>query len=218
MGEKGIQHRVAHLTHGLRGKTLVATAVWIASACASFGVLHALGEVGISVGKLTRDTTSVADVAPWTGGLSTLGLLAWAAAAGACFTAGMTLRARGTQMEQASYFLALSALAVVLLIDDGYLVHEYVAPTLFGAPEKVTLGIYVVLALAVAYRFRGVILAGRPLLLALATACFAASFLIDGYGLRHQDFTIEDYLKFVGLGTFVVYSLREAQRALTLSN
>jgi hypothetical protein len=197
-------------------RAVLAVAVWALAALAFFGVLVVLEEAVVNVGDLTRDTAAVADVPFWTGAISMLGLWIWAAVAGACFTAGMALRARGAHTERAWYLLGLSAISALMLFDDGYLGHENLVPSLLSTPfpERITLGALGLFALAVAYRFRKVILAGRPLLLILATACFAASFLMDGLGVKHGSFSIEDYVKFVGLGTFLVYSLREAHDAL----
>jgi hypothetical protein len=133
--------------------------------------------------------------------LSTLGLLAWAAAATACLIAGTALRVAGRQPQQAGFLLALGALTLFVLVDDAYLVHEVVAPEYFGVPEEATLALYLVPAAAVAYRWRRATLAGRPLLLILSTLCLANSYLLDA-GIIHGDLIIEDYLKYVGIGTF----------------
>jgi hypothetical protein len=195
-------------------RLVVAVAVWAMAALAFFGVLHVLDTLDLSVSKITRDTAVVADMPYWTGALSTLGLLAWAAAATACLIAGTTLRVVGGQPQQAGYLLALGALTLMLLMDDAYLVHEVVVPRYFGVPEEATLGLYLVAAAGVAYRWRRAILAGRPLLLGLSTVCLVGSYQLD-VGIIHGNLIFEDFLKYVGIGTFLFYCVREAHLSLS---
>jgi len=96
------------------------------------------------VGELTRDPTAVAGVPWWTGAISRLTNLLWAAAA-----ALNALAARAAPASHRSPLLLLAALCAALAVDDTLLVHESIMPG-HGVPEDLVLVLYAVVALVLA--------------------------------------------------------------------
>jgi hypothetical protein len=96
------------------------------------------------VGELTRDPTAVAGVPWWTGAISRLTNLLWAAAAALNASA-----ARTAPTSHRPPLLLLAALCAALAVDDTLLVHESIMPG-HGVPEDLVLVLYAVVALVLA--------------------------------------------------------------------
>ncbi len=95
-----------------------------------------------SVSDLTRDPTDVAGVPWWTGAISRLMALGWVVAATAALLASRHARA-----GQRPRLLVLGGLCAVSALDDSFLLHEEVLPSL-GLPENPFLVLYAVAGLA----------------------------------------------------------------------
>lgn len=185
---------------------------WCIVALGWAGLLAFLIASDTRVGNLLRDAVEVGRVAVVSGFFSTLGVMGWAMAAGACFMAGWVLHIRGDR-RASIYPLATGLLAIVLGIDDAFLVHEVLAPRRFGIPENAVLASYGVLAGAWLIAFRDRWDRVAWLLLGLAAACFLLSFVMDG--LISGRILYEDGFKYLALWTFVAFCLREAARCAT---
>lgn len=143
------------------------------------------------VGDLTRDPTAIAAVPWWTGAVSRLTNLCWAAAA-----ALNALAARVAPPPHRRPLVLLTALCVMLGVDDTMLVHDSILPE-HGVPEDLVL---------VLYAGVGVVLAGlwwttswRP---AVRVAFFGgAAALACSVGadvLHNLPFAVEDGAKLLG--------------------
>ena len=173
---------------------------------ASGGVLLAVKLSGLDALRLTRDTTTTAGLTPWTGFFSTLGLLATAASIGVCALTGATLRRRGD--GRSSFFLATAALLGYVLIDDAYLVHDYLAPEVLGLSQKLVYAGIAGAAALWAVRFWADIVEPGMGLFALAAAASGGSLLIDVAG--GQPPLVEDWLKFAGIGALTMWCFGRA--------
>jgi hypothetical protein len=84
---------------------------------------------------------------PLVGTASTLGIFFWAAGARMCFlTYGAIRRTSGLRGRR--FFLAAGAFTALLMIDDGFLPHEYVLPYQAGIRERYDLTGYLAVAAA----------------------------------------------------------------------
>jgi hypothetical protein len=174
-------------------------------------LLVGLWAAGADVERLTRDPTTSAGVAASTGMFSTLGLLGWAAAAGACAVTAAVLR-EGSQ-RRFRFFAATAALIAVLAVDDALLIHDEVGPVKFGIPEEL---IYILLAGLVvgwAVRFREELLESHTALLAAAAAAFGISAVMDF--LETGRVAVEDWLKFSGVLALTVWCFARALSVLS---
>lgn len=173
-------------------------------------LLVGLWAAGADVERLTRDPTTTAGVAASTGMFSTLGLLGWAAAAGACAVTAAVLREGPPRRFR--FFAATAALIAVLAVDDALLIHDEVGPVKFGIPEEL---IYILLAGLVvswAVRFREELLESHTALLAAAAAAFGISAVMDF--LETGRVAVEDWLKFSGILALTVWCFARALSVL----
>lgn len=117
--------------------------------------------------------------APWyTGALTTLTVMVWAAAATAATLAALV--ARHTTPHLAAAMAIYAAMLTAAGLDDAFLLHEDVVPRYLGVDQTLTFGVYLVVALAAAWRYRDVFLGDRDAgMLLLAGAALALSVLID---------------------------------------
>lgn len=153
--------------------------------------------------NLTADVAATADVQPWTGAYSTLGLIVWGVMVGALILAALVTSGRG-DVESARFFAVTAALAGYLAIDDALLLHEDVLPEDIGFPEPVFYLTLLVAAAAWLYAYRSVLLDSDLLLLAMAVGGFALSIAGDVLDLP---MSFEDGAKYIGLGAATGWAL-----------
>ena len=128
---------------------------------------------------LLRDPMAVARdpelcCAYYSGAVSNLGILLWAAAAAiAAFAASLT-----PVKEMRRFLIATSALTAFLMIDDLFMLHEEALPGL-GAPEPAVYAFYLACAAAYGLIYFRRIFAGRAALAILAALAMSASLVED---------------------------------------
>lgn len=167
---------------------------------------------GVRVSDLMRDVTAVARVVPWTGAVSSLGMVIWSAAAALCFFGGAMAR-RLRRSNWLSLFLYCSGgVTVLLLLDDLFQIHEN-APDLFGFSEDLFLALYVVVIGGYLLTFRRQILQTDYALFILALGIFGLSIIVDVIPamelLREVydglDYLLEDGAKLTGITLWLAY-------------
>lgn len=156
---------------------------------------------------LLRDVYVVVGAEPYAGLMSNSGLLGWFVAATVW---SITVYLLHPHRADPCYGLAISAgvISAVLLIDDGWMLHEYLLPQLTGLSEKVFLAGYALLAIM----FAGYALPRMSqtdyLLAGIAAGCLATSYLIDivlPFTPRHT--LHEDVAKLSGIIFWAAYAL-----------
>lgn len=185
---------------------------------AAFGVLAlvALGGLAVPVGTLTRDIAAVARVPPYTGVLSTLGILLWCVTAAICLFAA---RVADPGRIMARRFLASAgAITVYLTLDDQFQLHETVLPRLLGIGE---FAIVAVLGLVVGVhllRFARLIASGDWRWLAAALVLLGCSatgdVLISPWTTHAWSYFVEDGLKWLGIVCWARHHIGVAAAAL----
>lgn len=190
----------------------------LAGAVALGLALVALDVAGAPVLDLVRDPAVISDSAWWTGSISLVGLLLWAAAAGMLLITGLVLL-EGPERERARFFLSSAALVGWLAVDDALLLHEDALPHDLGVPQAVVFLVYGLAAGAWALRFRRY-LVRDAWLLAVVVGGFGASVLLDnanslpGVEVGYRAAVAEDWAKYVALGALLAWALVAARRAL----
>jgi hypothetical protein len=158
----------------------------------------------IPLSSLTRDMASIAHVHPLIGVVSNVGVLLWCATTVICLFSSTLLRQQGLRAE-ARFLLWAGLMTLVLLVDDLFMIHEYIAPVHFHVNEKVVLASYALGAGAYLLSQRHLILAANYQLLAAAMVLFTASMAVDiadvGGWLRLG----EDGFKILGIASWFGY-------------
>lgn len=190
-------------------------AIGLAFAVATVGVtaiLHLRG--GIPAAHLLKDP-GVSNPGPWyLGAVSYFGIALWTAACAVTLFARTLLR-NDENAELRRFLLASALLSALLGLDDLFMLHDHVAPQLLGVSEKAVIGVYGLLGLAYALRFRAVILRTEVLLLASAIAFFGFSVAVDALDVDDARFLLaEDGAKLAGITQWFSYLANSAASAI----
>jgi hypothetical protein len=164
----------------------------------------------IALSNLTRDMAATANVHPLTGVVSNVGALLWCANAVICLFSGSLLRQLGLHAE-ARLLSYAGLMTVVLLVDDLFMIHEYIAPVHFHVNEKVVLASYACATGAYLLIHRRLILAANYQLLAAAMLLFTGSMIVDiadGSGWWNL---VEDGFKVLGIVSWLGYHAGRAR-------
>jgi len=173
---------------------------------------------GYPMSFMTRDPTAVAGVPAYCGMLSNLGVLGWCTASATCLFTSTVVKPRSRDAE---FLKAAGLFSLWLGIDDLFLMHETVLPSLLHVHEKVVVASYMLVLGCLLVRHRETIRTSdyRPLLGALGF--FLGSVVIDtrlpfvGEPLPfHVSTAVEDMLKFVGIVCWMVYFWNVSREAV----
>jgi hypothetical protein len=176
--------------------------------------IAAISSPDITVSSLTRDMASIAHLHPLIGVVSNVGILLWCATAVICLFSRSLLRQHGLHAE-ARFLLWAGLMTIVLLVDDLFMIHEYIAPLHFHVNEKVVLASYACATGAYLLSHRRLILAANYQLLAAAMVLFTGSMLVDfadGTGWWNL---AEDGCKVLGIASWLGYHAGRARHWLT---
>ena len=147
------------------------------------------------------------------GVISNVGIRSWCATAVICLFSRSLLRQQGLHAE-ARFLLWAALMTTVLLIDDLFMIHEYIAPIHFHVNEKVILVSYSCATGAYLLSHRRLILAANYQLLAAAMVLFSASMLVDIADGRGWWRLAEDGCKILGIASWLGYHAGRARHWL----
>lgn len=158
----------------------------------------------IDTEDLTRDVNALAGLPPYAGIVSNLGVLFWCASATVSLFAGLIGKRKGLSIE--SFLIYSGILSVVLMLDDLFLLHEEVFPENLHIPEKLVFAIYGILAVAIFFQHRKIILSTNYLILLTCTMFLGLSVFVDVFfnDFRGEDL-VEDGAKIIGIMTWFGY-------------
>jgi hypothetical protein len=184
-------------------------------ACVAVAVLAAIPlglplVLDVDGDDLSRDIADTARLPWWTGALSLLALMLWAAAAAICALTALAIK--GREPERSRFLFGTAALLVAVAVDDALQLHETVAPEELGVPESAA---DVVLALAASLwlaSFWRQVLATRVWVLGLSVVFFAGSLLSDVLVIGPT--AAEDWLKNSGIAILLLWCGDTALQAL----
>lgn len=152
--------------------------------------LFVASKADVPLNDLTRDAAAVSG-SPWyTGSLSTLGVLTWAASGSIALLVGGIRSAPGLRW--------FGALTIALALDDALMLHEAALPELAGgAAEGVLFALYGLAALVGVYRERRSLRTPGSSLVLVGGLFLASSIAIDVTEITKVIY-VEDSFKLVG--------------------
>lgn len=166
----------------------------------------AANQYDIEYKVLTGDPAYVNSSNPFVGALSNIGIVLWSVTASICLFASRVLKQRGAHTN-ARFLLAFGLLTTLLLLDDLFMLHDYIFSKYFGISQVITYGVYGILTLIFLYQFRAQILSNNNMiLLLLAFLFFGSSISLDLFVQEtNLKYFLEDALKFLGIVGWLVY-------------
>jgi hypothetical protein len=179
-------------------------------------VVVASSHTGVEIAKFTRDPADTLNIHPLTGVVSNLGAILWAAAATICLFSWAILRKSVGETRFSTFLLCSGLLTTFLLLDDFFLLHDYIFPLYLGVGEKVVFVGYAGLILWGAAVFWKDILKTEYLVLLIALGFFGLSLFIDAFQYRIESIVgpsrilFEDGFKLFGIVGWLGYFTRSA--------
>lgn len=161
--------------------------------------------INIPPTHLSRDPASIASFHPLTGFLSNVGVLLWCSATAVCFFTSSVFKYYKEQRSH-MFFFASALLSLILMIDDLFMIHDYIFPVHLHLSEELFYLFLGVLTLSYLIYFAWYILNTNYLLLFFALSFFSLSMGIDVilHGIKGFLF-IEDAFKLYGIGCWLAY-------------
>lgn len=196
--------------------------VLYAPALALLAVVAAAARVtGIAPARFTMDPAALAGAHPFLGVVSNCGVLLWTAAAAISLFTALLLYGRRAQRECARFLLAAGLLTAWLMLDDLFMLHEWLFAAVLGIPQLIVFMAYAVLIGLFLVRFRVVVAHSDKLLLGLALAFFAASAAADQmpgawFSAWGWLYLLEDGCKLLGIVGWLGYFTSVAAAAMQL--
>ncbi|WP_372768123.1 hypothetical protein [Pseudoalteromonas sp.] len=168
-------------------------------------VVLAKSYTGIPLSQFVRDPNSIANAPFYNGFYSQLGLFLWFASAALGFFLASALSTVQAKVNLKTFFIASGCISLMLGLDDAFLLHEDVFPSL-GLPEAIVMMLYglsILIYLACYFKF---IFTTRFLILGCAFFFFALSV---GYDMilpaQYHSYAIEDSAKMAGILAWFYY-------------
>lgn len=171
---------------------------------------------GIPTRTFTADPLAIAGGHPLWGMLSNIGVLVWCAGATICLFTAVVLQLQDGPSHDVGFLLAAGLLTSLLLVDDLFMVHEWLAQTYLGVGERAFFALEASAVGLFLVTFRRRVLESNVLLLVVAFAFFGLSLAVDTmpHDWSRWHFLLEDGLKLFGIVTWSGYLGLTAERLL----
>ncbi len=186
-------------------------------------------KTGIPIKKFTMDPAEIAEINPFMGAVSNIGILFWCASASICFFSFALLQKTRIRGNFSAFFQFSGFITSILLLDDLFLFHERHhlnsreiifpnSPAPFIA-ENASYFSYIIIVLFYLIRFRKIIIKTDFVLLFLAFLFFGASIIIDSFPIPVFDIDLfEDVFKLFGIvswfGYFVIVCFQVVKQGI----
>jgi len=196
-------------------------ALYLPTSLALLAVAVISAKTGIPISMFTRDPADIANISPFAGVLSNIGILLWCATATICAFTFALLRATGGKKVLTWFFLASSVITTILLLDDLFLFHERVFPQYFNIRQRYTFMVYMAMTCAFVIGFRSLILQSKWFLLILAVIFFSLSIFVD-IAAEHIATTVpfyhlfEDGFKLLGIVSWLGYFSKMSMQSINI--
>jgi hypothetical protein len=166
-------------------------------------------QYNVQLNHFTKDPVQIMNAPFYLGLFSNIGILLWCGSVVVCFFA-RTFIPKTAENKPIRVFLFFSGLiAMLLMSDDLFLLHEIVFPEYFDVPTKGVFVIYSNILLLYALLFRETILKTDYIVLGLAFMLIGASTFVKRIPMPiPEDTFLEDAVKLFGIICWFTYFLR----------
>lgn len=137
-----------------------------------------------SMEMFTRDPSAVAEMHPFVGLVSNLGIIFWTSSTVICLFCGLIIRCFSDQKKLSSFLIFSGFITLLLMLDDFFQLHEVIYKCYFGIDEIFVFIAYIVLMLSDLLIFKRIILKTDYLILFSSVFFFGSSLIIDHF--QHQ--------------------------------
>lgn len=183
-----------------RAACVVGLAVF--TAVAAVGTVAAISD-DIRVLDLSRDPATLSRSPAYEGLLTVLGGFAWSATVAVTLLGAWMLHRAGAASSQIRFLGSAAAVTTMLMIDDIFLVHEELGPSL-GLSEEVLFGLYGGLVVAHLLGHRRVLGDAAWPILALSLLVFVSALLREVW-FDFPEAVLPDTFAFVGTGLWMAF-------------
>lgn len=165
--------------------------------------------LNIPFSEFTRDPLAITGGHPFLGIISNVGVLLWSFSAAVCFFSYALLKKIKIKPDVLRFILFGGLISTVMLLDDLFMLHEYIYPRHFGINQKIIFSCYGLLVSYYLFEFRAIIKETYYLFILLALCLFALSVLVDilPKNLLPWHHLFEDGPKFLGIVSWFSYQL-----------
>lgn len=167
-----------------------------------------------------RDPSAVANMSPFVGAVSNLGVFLWGSAATVSFFCWWILSTLGRPSFIQRFYLSMAGLTFILFLDDLFLLHENVLPNNLGISQKLVFVGYGFLVLGWLVVNKRPLLNSQWLYLMIAFFFLGASIAVDGIQENVEAIVgqwrifLEDGFKFLGIFSWFIFIFKNAKREL----
>lgn len=167
--------------------------------------------------KLTKDPVAILKGAFYTGAISNINMLLWAASATLGFCSYIALCKFVPRSATKKFVLHFGLITLVLLLDDLFLWHEEMFPKYIGLHEYAVYAFYLLYLSYILAAFRKTVLKTDYIILIAALCFLGTSMVADIFckqfarllpAVAQYETFIEDSLKSIGIFTWCMYAAR----------
>lgn len=133
----------------------------------------------IPFSNFTRDPMAITGGHPFLGILSNIGVMFWGFSVIVCFFSYALLKSNKKNHDVLGFIVFGGFISLVLLLDDLFMLHEYIYPKYFGISEKIIFLSYGLIVLFYLVKFRKIIKETELSFILLASFFFSFSILVD---------------------------------------
>ena len=166
--------------------------------------------------NVMHDLAAIVNVHPFSGSVSRLGVIAWAAAAAVSLFAALCVHRLG--QRGTAFLVSAGLLSLMLLADDAFMIHDKLAEAVLGPDEKLSQAVIVLVVISWVIAFRRSIAEVGPFFLMMAFGLLGCSLFMDLFieGIDAPEYLhdwesfLEDGPKFMGITIWVAFHVQAA--------
>ena len=175
----------------------------------------------IPMGMFMRDQAAVANIHPFIGIVSNMGVILWTSASVLCFFCGALILKDPDRKKLAHFLIYSGVVTLLLMLDDFFMLHEVIYKVYLGLDEKFVFAVYCALFIVGLLVYKQTIQNTQYGILIIAFLFYGFSMVVDFFQYPIQSFIgedlrilLEDGSKFLGITGWFGYFLKTGYMAV----